>query len=102
MVQLLKLHTNFIISGVVVNDQIKIIELKLSVFVALHCSVKSIDHLGELLKILGKESILNNIKLHRTKCSKLISNVIAPVQLADLIKDIGFDNEIHGIVYTLF
>lgn len=67
----------------------KIAELKLAVFVALHCPVKTIDHLGELLKVIGKDSFLKNLRLHRTKCSKLISNVVAPVQLADLIKDVG-------------
>lgn len=55
----------------------------------MHCTVKSVDHLGEMLTTLGKGSGLENIKLHRTKCSKLISNVIAPSMLAELLKDIG-------------
>ena len=64
-------------------------DLKLAMFIASHCAVQTIDHLGELLKKLGKGSILENVRLHRTKCSKLISAVIAPVFLTDLIKDIG-------------
>lgn len=66
-------------------------ELKLAAHIACHASTKTIDHLGELLKDVGKGkgSALNDIRLHRTKCSKLISKVIAPCMLKELIDDIA-------------
>ncbi|KAK3932768.1 Zinc finger MYM-type protein 1, partial [Frankliniella fusca] len=64
-------------------------DLKLAVFIAMHCAVQSIDHLGEILTVLGKGSPLEKLRLHRTKCSKLISNVVAPVFLTEIKNDIG-------------
>ena len=72
-----------------VSDQTKVAEMKLAVFIAVHCSVKTVDHLGELLAELGKGSALENVKLHRTKCSKLTANVIAPAYLKELLQDVG-------------
>ena len=63
--------------------------MRLAVYVAIHCSVRSVDHLADLLKIIGKGSSLERLRLHRTKCSKLIAAVIAPAFLTELIKDIG-------------
>ena len=60
----------------------------MAAYCACHCSVKSIDHLGAVLKATGKGSPLENLRLHRTKCTKLITNVIAPEYLKDLVKDI--------------
>jgi len=67
----------------------KQIDLCLAVHIAAHAAVRSIDHLGELLSVLGKGSALENVRLHRTKCSKLIKNVISPAMLTELINDIG-------------
>ncbi len=47
------------------------------------------DHLCSLLKSVGKGSKLEQLQLHRTKCSKLISKVIAPAMLTDVVSDIG-------------
>lgn len=55
--------------------------------IATHSAIRTIDHLGELLKHLGGP--FNTLELHRTKCSKLILNVIAPAYLKELIDDIG-------------
>ena len=52
------------------------------------------DHIGEVIKELGKNSTLEKINLHRTKCSKLISEVISPA-LKDLVKDV------HGKKYAI-
>ncbi|KAE8740949.1 hypothetical protein FOCC_FOCC013523, partial [Frankliniella occidentalis] len=51
----------------------KVIDMKLAVHVACHSSVKTIDHLGEILKEVGQGSGLASLKLHRTKCSKIIT-----------------------------
>jgi len=58
--------------------------------IATHSAIRTIDHLGELLKHLsGSNGPFNTIELHRTKCSKLILNVIAPAYLKELIDDVG-------------
>lgn len=61
----------------------------LAFHIATHSSIRSIDHLGEMLKVFGKNSNLENLKLHRTKYSKLILNVLSPAIVEDLVKDIG-------------
>ncbi|KAK3916903.1 Zinc finger MYM-type protein 1 [Frankliniella fusca] len=75
----------------VVTDEAKRTDIRLAMFIAMHCSIKSVDHLGELLRTIGQiqKNSLANIRLHRTKCSKLISAVIAPAFLADLVADVG-------------
>lgn len=73
----------------IVDREEKALDIKLAVHIAVHSSIKSIDHLGELLKVLGKGSKLENIRIHRTKCSQLIKNVIAPAMLTELVKDVG-------------
>lgn len=53
-------------------------------YIAVHTSIKSIGHLGELLSLLGKGRKLENLRIHRTKCSKIIENVLA----SELIQDV--------------
>ncbi|CAG5102790.1 Protein of unknown function [Cotesia congregata] len=71
------------------QKELKIAELKMVLYIASHSSVKSVDHLGEVLKELGKGSQLEKLRLHRTKASKLMLNVVAPAMLEELIDDIG-------------
>ncbi|CAI6357873.1 unnamed protein product [Macrosiphum euphorbiae] len=79
-----------VLSNIVkISNEQKIIDLKLAVYVSTHTSIMSVDHLGEILKVLGKGTALANLKLHRTKCSSLIQNVIAPTLLEELVQDIG-------------
>ena len=70
------------------SDVQKRIETEISVFVACHCSLSSVDHLGEMIKKNGKGSDFENMQLHRTKCSKLITKVVAPALLDELKNDI--------------
>lgn len=72
-----------------VGDEKKANDLRLAVYIAMHSSIRSVDHLTELLKDLGKGSSLENLRMHRTKCSKLIANVISPALLTDLVADVG-------------
>ncbi|XP_071578842.1 general transcription factor II-I repeat domain-containing protein 2B-like [Temnothorax nylanderi] len=67
----------------------KIVDIKLALYITMHSSIRSVDHLGELLSTLGKGSNLENLRLHRTKCSNVIKHVIAPVLFKDLVKAIG-------------
>ncbi|XP_051153644.1 uncharacterized protein LOC127276934 isoform X2 [Leptopilina boulardi] len=67
----------------------KVRDLKISAFIATHTSINSVDHLCDLLVHLGKNTLFDNFKMHRTKCGNLIKNVISPCMLIDLIDDIG-------------
>jgi len=64
-------------------------DIKLSVHIAAHSAINSIDHLGEILTSTGKGSIFEKTRLHRTKCSKIILNVVSPTLLEDIVADIG-------------
>ncbi|KAH0540277.1 hypothetical protein KQX54_015317 [Cotesia glomerata] len=72
-----------------VNESLKLAEIKLVLNNAAHGSLKNIDHLCEMLKDIGKGSQLTKLRLHRTKCSKIILNVIAPGMLKELLDDLG-------------
>lgn len=73
-----------------IADKRKIAELKIAAFIAEHCSVASVDHLGQIVKNLDEKSeVIQDIKLHRTKCTALIINVIAPCFFDELMEDIG-------------
>jgi hypothetical protein len=51
-------------------------EGKLAAFIAAHSSIRSVDHLGELIKQIGHQTKLQNLRLHQTKCSAIIKYVI--------------------------
>lgn len=71
------------------SERRKMAELKIATYVAEHCSIRTVDHLSIVIKGLDEEStILQDIKLHRTKCSALIKNVLSPCILEDLLADI--------------
>ncbi len=69
-------------------DKMMTAELELASAVCCHTSINSIDHLGELVKKHGSGSILEHIRLHRTKCSRLIDHVLAPSLKEELSKDL--------------
>lgn len=77
------------------DNEKKRVELELAVAIACHCSTASVDHLGEIVKRNGKGSDLENIQLHRTKCSILLSKVISPA-LFKLFKD-----DVHGKKFSV-
>ena len=77
------------------SKELKEFEIKFSVSAACHCSVRSVDHQTELIAQYGKGSILENLKLHRTKCMSLIKNVISLALFEDLLDDI------RGAKYSL-
>lgn len=59
----------------------------MALFVSTHSAILAIDHLGELCNHHFPE---NYFKLHRTKCSAIITNVLAPFFIKELKNDIGF------------
>lgn len=72
------------------SEKTKIAELKIAAFIAEHCSFLTVDHLINVLPQLDPSSdALKNLKLHRTKCSMLIKNVLGPSMLEALIEEIG-------------
>lgn len=80
-----------------ISTKRKIVELKIAAFIAEHCSNKTADHLSSLINNLDENSaLLNGVKIHRTKCTALISNIIAPCLLEDLIADVG--NEKYSLI----
>lgn len=69
------------------------VEAALALFVSNHCAIFPIDHLSALCNTHFSE---DNIKLHRTKCSKIITNVFDPYFMSDL-KD-GIGNNMYSIL----
>ncbi len=71
------------------STQQKEAELSLAVYVAEHSSLSSVDHLGKLLsKKFADSPTMSNLKLHRKKCTYLITNVIAPCLHKELVQDV--------------
>lgn len=74
----------------VLPENTKIAELKVAAFIAEHCSLLTVDHLINIIPQLDPSSdALRNLKIHRTKCSMLIKNVLGPSMLEALIEEIG-------------
>ena len=73
----------------------KIAEIELSLSIACHSSIRSIDHISEVIKKRGKNSVLGNINLHGTKCTAIIKNVI----LASLKEELK--NDLQGKKFVL-
>ena len=70
-----------------VSDDVKTAELQLVVAMACHCSISAIDHLSDIIEKHGVGSKLGNIKIHRTKCTCLIKNVLFPSLKKDVVLD---------------
>lgn len=79
---------DFTVTPVILPLEIKKVELTLSLHVATHSAIRTVDHLGESLIRMsklyehniqpGKKSIFEQIRLHRTKATLLLQKVIAP------------------------
>ncbi|CAH2086585.1 unnamed protein product [Euphydryas editha] len=54
-------------------------EAAMALFIAEHCSVVTVEHLGEMCKKLFSDSKYgHDIHIHRTKCSEIINEVLGP------------------------
>ncbi|XP_078724825.1 uncharacterized protein LOC144942051 [Lampetra fluviatilis] len=70
-------------------SDVKDAELRISAFTAEHYSLQSCDHLADMISKLDPQSdTLKSLKLHRTKCTRLITNVLAPSLHKELVEDI--------------
>ena len=55
------------------------------------------DHLGEVISEAGKGSVIENLKLHRTKVGALSRNVLAPAFELELKKELEA-NKVYSIL----
>ncbi|MGH0148042.1 UNVERIFIED_CONTAM: hypothetical protein FKN15_012041 [Acipenser sinensis] len=61
----------------------------LALYVAEHSAVRSVDHLTELCRARFKDSHAPALKLHRSKCTAIINNVLGPHFVSELVADVG-------------
>lgn len=79
------------------SESLKKTELQLAVAVSCHAPVVCIDHFSEIMKENSSAgSLFANLRLHRTKCSMLITNVVSPSLEEDLHKRV-----IHAKYYCI-
>ncbi|CAH0562948.1 unnamed protein product [Brassicogethes aeneus] len=67
----------------------KLAEAQLALFVACHSSISTVDHLGHICKSSFQGNEVTYLQIHRTKCSEIIKNVLAPYFAQRLSEDIG-------------
>lgn len=72
--------------------------MKLAAYIACHGAIRGIDHLAEMIKEEFPCDGTSNLRLHRTKCSMLIKNVIAPNIIRELVDDMGVDKRFSLLV----
>lgn len=63
-------------------------ESSLALFVCEHCAIMAIDHLSEVCKHRFSDSKAGDLKLHRTKCTNIIKNVLAPHFIQEIVNDV--------------
>lgn len=61
-------------------------EARLALFTAAHTSIRVVDHMGQVINHTHKED--DKIHIHRTKCSQIIKNVLAPHFSGNLKEDL--------------
>lgn len=72
-------------------------EGQLALFVAEHTSISNIDHLTDLCKqVFCDSKWAKDIKMHRTKCTQVINQVLAPHFRETLLQDVG--SQKYGII----
>ncbi|CAG4972224.1 unnamed protein product [Parnassius apollo] len=74
----------------------------LTLFIAEHSSILSVDQLGELCKICFKDSkAIHELKLHCTKCTEIMKNVLMPHFLKERLDDIGYQNTLTTLIESV-
>ena len=71
-----------------IADEVKTTEIELAMTMACHSSIQTIDHLGEIIARNATGSRLANIKIHRTKCTKILTSIVSPALKEELIADV--------------
>ncbi len=71
------------------REELKKIELEIATSACCHGSIRGVDHFTEIIVKNGQGTKFEKLRLHRTKCSKLITEVISPAMFMELKKDIA-------------
>lgn len=80
-----KITNHMIVTG---HEQ-KIRDIKVAYYIAMHTSIKCVDHLSEMITNIAQEFKKDfKMQLHRTKSSHLIKKVIAPTLLNELVLNV--------------
>lgn len=69
-------------------DDVKRAELEIATAICCHSSTVAVDHIGEVIKRNGKGSTLGKISIHRTKCSKILTEVVSSAYVEELSQDV--------------
>jgi len=90
-IQVLRIHPPNTIKPNITSLNTCRAEAALAMFVSAHCALLSVDHLGTLCKshFSGTNNTADNLRLHRTKCTAIIKNVLSPYFQNNLKDDIG-------------
>ena len=82
--------SNHTITGIEREDEVvKKIDLQVAVSVTCHSAILAIDHLGQIIVRHGTGSKLSKLRLHCTKCTSIIINVISKALYEDLCNHIA-------------
>ena len=65
-------------SAPAVSDNVKKSELELAAAITCHSAIVAVDHFGEIISCNAIGCKLEKIRLHHTKCCRLITEVISP------------------------
>ena len=71
-----------------VAEELKTVEIAM----ACHSSILSVDHLGEIVARNAEGSSIANMKMHRTKCTKILTNIVGPALKEELITEVKGKN----------
>jgi hypothetical protein len=71
-----------------VAEELKTVEIEMAVAMACHSSILSVDHLGEIVARNAVGSSIANMKMHRTKCTKILTNIVGPALKEELITEV--------------
>lgn len=69
-------------------DNVKVFEIKYFVGVACHSSSSSVDHLTDIVRESSKGIFLGNVKMHRTKCTAILKNIVSVSLLEELVSEL--------------
>uniref|UniRef100_H3AQZ2 DUF4371 domain-containing protein n=1 Tax=Latimeria chalumnae TaxID=7897 RepID=H3AQZ2_LATCH len=73
------------------NSAVHVEETKafIALYIAEHSSLCRVDHLTKLCKMRFSDSHASSLKLHRSKCTAIVNNVLAPHFITELVSDVG-------------
>lgn len=79
--------TNFIVQKC---NKVANVEAKFALFVCCHTAIATSDHLVDMCKNVVNDSlVMPKVKMHRSKCSGIIKNVLGQHFEEELVRDIG-------------